>query len=208
MKVLIACEESQAVTIEFRKLGIEAYSCDIKECTGGFPEWHIQGDALIEAYSGKYDLMIAHPPCTHLAVSGARHFKEKIKDGRQKESIEFFMKLANAPINHIVIENPICIMSKVWREPDQIIQPYYFGDEFQKTTCLWYKNMPYLKPTKIVSKGEFVTFQSGKRMSKWMAESFGDGTKRSKTFKGISEAMANQWKDLSKIPIQQVLELK
>jgi site-specific DNA-cytosine methylase len=196
MKVLIACEESQAVTIEFRKLGIEAYSCDVKECTGGFPEWHIKGDALIEAYSGKYDLMIAHPPCTHLAVSGARHFKEKIKDGRQKASIEFFMKLANAPINHIVIENPICIMSKVWREPDQIIQPYYFGDEFQKTT------------TKIVSKGEFVTFSSGKRMSKWYAESFGDGTKRSKTFKGISEAMANQWKNLSKISIQQVLELK
>jgi hypothetical protein len=205
MRVLVACEESQAVTIEFRKLGIEAFSCDIQDCTGGRPEWHIKGDAIKEAYSGKYNLMIAHPPCTHLAVSGARHFKQKIADGRQKESIVFFMKLANAPINHIVIENPICIMSRLWREPDQIIQPYYFGDEFQKTTCLWYKNMPFLKPTKIVSRGEFVTFKSGKKMSKFFAESFGDGKSRSKTFSGIAEAMAKQWSDLSNVPVQQTL---
>ena len=193
MKVLIACEESQAITIEMRKLWIEAYSCDMQECSWWHPEWHIQWDAIKEAYSGKYGMMIAHPPCTHLAVSWARHFKAKIADGRQQEWIDFFMKLANAPIDKIAIENPVCIMSTKWRKPNQIIQPYQFWDEFQKTTCLWTKNLPLLKHTKLVWKWEMVTFKSWKRMSKWFAESAGKWKIRSKTFPGIAKAIAKQW---------------
>jgi hypothetical protein len=200
MRVLLACEESQAVCIEFRKLGIEAFSCDIEDCSGGYPEWHIKDDVL-NVIKQNWDLMIAFPPCTHLAVSGAKHFEQKIKDGRQQQGIDFFMQIVNAPINKIAIENPIGIMSNIYRKPDQIIQPYYFGDEAQKTTCLWLKNMPKLyhneKPNlfddKIthVGKGEFLTFSSGKRMPKWYSN--GDGNKRSKTFKGIAKAMATQW---------------
>lgn len=192
MKVLIACEESQEVCKAFRKLGHKAYSCDTEPCSGGHPEWHIQGDVLEQLDKG-WDLMIAHPPCTHLAVSGARHFKEKIADGRQQEAIDFFMALVNADIPLIAVENPVCIMSSKYMKPTQIIQPYMFGHEFQKTTCLWLKGLPKLQPTNIVSKGEFVTFKSGKKMSKWMANSFGDSTKRSKTFPGIAKAMAEQW---------------
>lgn len=192
MKILIACEESQEVCKAFRELGHEAYSCDILECSGGHPEWHIKGDVLEQLNKG-WDMMIAHPPCTHIAVSGARHFKEKIADGRQQQAIDFFMKLINAPIERICVENPVCIMSTKYRKPEQIIQPWMFGDEFQKTTCLWLKNLPKLEPTKIVGKGEFVTFKSGKRMSKWFATSFGNGKKRSKTFPGIAKAMAEQW---------------
>jgi site-specific DNA-cytosine methylase len=203
MRVLLACEESQAVCIEFRKLGIEAFSCDIEDCTGNHPEWHIKDDVLNVIKQG-WDLMIAFPPCTHLAVSGAKHFEQKIKDGRQQQAIDFFMKIVNAPINKIAIENPIGIMSNLYRKPDQIIQPYYFGDEAQKTTCLWFKNMPKLyhneKPNLFddnithVGKGEFLTFSSGKRMPKWYSN--GDGNKRSKTFKGIAKAMATQWSKL------------
>jgi hypothetical protein len=203
LKVLIACEESQAVCKEFRRLGHEAYSCDIIECSGGHQEWHIRGDARIIMQLEHWDMMIAFPPCTHLAVSGARHFKQKREDGRQQGGIDLFMAHINAPIEHIAIENPVGIMSSIYREPDQIIQPYYFGDEFQKTTCLWLKNLPPLyhnsEPNLFDSKvthtgkGEFVTFKSGKRMSKWFATSFGDGNKRSKTFPGIAKAMAEQW---------------
>jgi site-specific DNA-cytosine methylase len=200
MKVLLACEESQAVCIEFRKLGIEAFSCDIEDCTGNHPEWHIKDDVLNVIKQG-WDLMIAFPPCTHLAVSGAKHFKEKIKDGRQQQGIDFFMQIVNAPINKIAIENPIGIMSKIYKKPDQIIQPYYFGDEAQKTTCLWLKNLPKLYHNKSVNlfddnithvdKGEILTFRSGKRMPKWYSSI--TGKNRSKTFKGIAEAMAKQW---------------
>lgn len=205
MKLLTACEESQAVCKEFRKIGHEAFSCDILPCSGGHPEWHIQGDVLKVINDG-WDMMIAFPPCTHLAVSGARWFKEKQKDGRQQKGINFFMQIVNAPIERIAVENPVGIMSKLYREPDQIIQPYYFGDEAQKTTCLWLKNLPLLyhndKPNLFdlnvthVGKGEFVTFKSGKRMSKWFADSFGDGHLRSKTFPGIAKAMAKQWGNL------------
>jgi hypothetical protein len=210
MKILVACEESQAVTIEFRKLGHEAYSCDILPSSGGYPEWHIQGDVLDQLDKG-WDMMIAFPPCTHLAVSGARHFEAKKKDGRQQDGIDFFMKMVNAPIERIAIENPIGIMSSIYRKPDQIIQPYYFGDEFQKTTCLWLKNMPKLYHAKEVNlfesevthvgKGEFITFDSGKKMSKWYAEYAFDKTgnrskERSKTFPGIAAAMASQWSNL------------
>ena len=188
-KILIACEESQAVTVEFRKLGYNAFSCDIQECSGGFPEWHIKAD-IIEVLKEKWDLIIAFPPCTHLAVSGARHFEQKRKDGRQKQGIDFFMQFVNADCDKIAIENPVGIMSSIYRKPDQIIQPYYFGDTERKTTCLWLKNLPALIPTNIVepvfSKGGLTKTHIGygaKNNSKM----------RSKTFKGIAEAMAMQW---------------
>jgi len=190
--ILIACEESQAVTKVYREAGFEAWSCDIKPCTGGHPEWHIQGDALKEAYSGKYSMMIAFPPCTHLAVSGAAWFEEKRKDGRQQDGIDFFMTLANAPIEKIAIENPVGIMSNKWREPDDIINPWEFGDEFSKKTCLWLKNLDQLIPTKIVEKGETITLKSGRRMPKWYSELAGKSALRSKTFPGIARAML-QW---------------
>lgn len=199
MKVLIACEEIQAITIEMRKLWIEAYSCDIQECSGGHPEWHIQWDAIVEAYSGKYDMMIAHPPCTDLAVSGARHFARKIADGSQQRSIDFFMKLANAPIERIAIENPVCIMSSKYRKPDQIIQPWQFWDEAQKTTCLWTKNLPNLIPTKIVWKGKFKTTSTWKTFSEFMW--LPGWKKRSKTFHWIAKAIAEQWWTLPNISI-------
>tara|TARA_R100000541_G_scaffold22744_1_gene32672 strand:+ start:765 stop:1388 length:624 start_codon:yes stop_codon:yes gene_type:complete len=204
MKILVACEESQAVTKELRKLGHEAYSCDLLPCSGGYPEWHIKGDAVKEAYSGKYDMMICFTPCTHLAVSGARHFKEKIADGRQQQGIDLFMSFVNAPINKIAIENPIGIMSTKYRKPNQIIQPWQYGDKAQKSTCLWLKNLPNLKPTNIVEKGEFFEFISKKgvkkRMAMWYYKALQEAktpaersTLRSKTFPGIAKAMAAQW---------------
>ena len=211
-KILIACEESQAVTKEFRKLGFEAYSCDILDCSGGHPEWHIKGDALTEAYSGKYDLMIAHPPCTYLSVSGARHLYNK--DGsinlerlkNQNEALDFVQKLMDAPIKYIAIENPISVISSKIRKPNQIIQPWMFGDKAQKSTCLWLKNLPLLKPTHIVEKGEFFEFISKKgekkKMPMWYYEALQKAkspgerrTLRSKTFQGIAEAIAKQWGD-------------
>lgn len=194
MKILIACEESQAVCKEFRALWHEAYSCDILPCSWWHPEWHIQWDAISEAYSWKYDMMIAHPPCTHIAVSWAKHFEKKRQDWRQQEAIEFFLKLANAPIDKIAIENPVCIMSSVWKKPDQIIQPWQFWDEFQKTTCLWLKNLPELKHTNIVSKWEFYISPSWKKLPKWYNEAKWNRWKsRSKTFPWIAKAIAQQW---------------
>ena len=205
MRILVACEESQAVTKELRALGHKAYSCDLLEQSGGFPEWHIKGDAVKEAYSGKYDMMICFTPCTHLAVSGARHFKEKIADGRQQQGIDLFMSFVNAPIEKIAIENPIGIMSTNYRKPDQIIQPWQFGDKAQKSTCLWLKNLPKLVSTDIVEKGEFkewIDKKTGKtkRQALWYYEalikaktSAERSTLRSKTFGGIAKAMANQW---------------
>lgn len=149
MKVLVACEESQEVCKAFRELGHEAYSCDIQECSGGHPEWHIQGDVL-PLLKEKWDLIIAHPPCTDLAVSGARWFKKKRADGRQQRSIDFFMEFANCECERVAIENPVCIMSSVWRKPDQIIHPWQFGHPEQKKTCLWLKGLPNLKETKNV----------------------------------------------------------
>lgn len=217
MRVLLACEESQAVCIEFRKLGHEAFSCDIQECSGGHPEWHYKQD-IFEVIEKGWDLMIAFPPCTHLAVSGAPHFEQKRKDGRQQEGIDFFMKMVNAPIDKIAIENPIGIMSNIYKLPNQIIQPYFFGDPFQKSTCLWLKNLPHLyhnsapnlfdsKVTHTSDKGEFFEFTSKKgelkKMPMWYYEAFKNAkTKeersrlRSKTFPGIAKAMANQWSKL------------
>ena len=197
MKILVACEESQAVTIELRKLGHDAYSCDIQECSGGHPEWHIQGD-VTHQLKKTWDMIIAFPPCTDLAVSGAAWFEQKRKDGRQQASIDFFMLFANANCERIAIENPVGIMSTHWRKPDQKIQPYWFGDEAQKTTCLWLKGLPNLEPTSIVGKGEFITHKSGKTRPKWFADAFKLSPEerrkvRSKTFQGIAKAMAEQW---------------
>ena len=209
MKILIACEESQAVCKEFRLLGHEAYSCDIQDCSGDKPEWHIKGD-VIEQLDKGWDMMIAFPPCTHLAVSGAAWFEEKRKDGRQHEGIDFFMKMVNAPINKIAIENPIGIMSKLYRKPDQIIHPYYFGDNVSKSTCLWLKNLPKLLHNKTVNLFEpqptwvepvFTEFlySNGKTVrhseisNKWYKNAEERSRERSKTFPGIAKAMAEQW---------------
>jgi hypothetical protein len=198
-RVLVACEYSGAVRDAFAKRGWDAWSADLLPTEA--PGNHIVGDVR-EILNDGWDAMIAHPPCTHLACSGAAWFEKKRADGRQQQGIELFMAFATAPIKRICIENPVGIMSRVWREPDQIIQPYYFGDEYQKTTCLWLKNLPPLQhaaeddwfATKThVGKGEMVRYESGKVMPKWYAEARGDGHKRSKTFPGIAEAMANQW---------------
>jgi hypothetical protein len=205
MKILVACEESQAVTKELRALGHEAYSCDLLPCSGGHPEWHLQKDVFEVIGTGiQWDMMIAFPPCTDLAVSGARHFERKIADGSQQRSIDFFMKLVNAPIEKIAIENPIGIMSRIYRKPDQIIQPWHYGDKAQKSTCIWLKNLPELIPTDVVEKGEFFEFTSKKgekkRMPMWYYKALQEAktpeqrrTLRSKTFQGIAKAMAFQW---------------
>ena len=209
-EILIACEESQAITKAFRKLGYNAYSCDLLTCSGGHPEWHIQGDAIAEAYSGKYDIMIAHPPCTYLAVSGARWLYNK--DGsrneeryeNQAEALDFVQQLMNAPIEHIAIENPVSVISSHIRKPDQIVHPYMFGDKASKSTCLWLKNLPKLIPTDIVEKGEFVEWigKNGKkkRQAKWYYDALAQAktpeqrrTLRSKTFQGMADAIADQW---------------
>lgn len=197
LKVLCGCEESQAVCIEFRKLGHEAYSCDLLPCSGGHTEWHLQQD-VTELLKQHWDMIIAFPPCTDLAVSGARHFAKKVADGRQQASIDFFMLFANTECDKVVIENPVGIMSSKWRKPDQIIQPYQFGDPFTKTTCLWIKGLPKLKHTDIVDKGERTYFKSGKNHPKWYADALSlppkeRATARSKTFPGIAKAMAEQW---------------
>jgi len=206
MKVLVACEESQIVTREFRALGVEAYSCDILPCSGGHPEWHIQGDAIKEAYSGRYDLMVAHPPCTYLAVSGNRWLynedgsKNKERWDNRNKALEFVRLLLDAPIPYISLENPVGAISTEIRKPDDIIQPFMFGDEASKKTCLWLKNLPKLQPTKIVSQGEFVEWigKDGrkKRMAEWYCRAKGNKNSsklRSKTFPGIAKAIASQY---------------
>lgn len=220
MKVLVACEESQTVCKAFRERGHEAYSCDLQEPSGGHPEWHILGDALkaIEGGQistmdgqthdvGRWDLLIAHPPCTDLAVSGARWFPEKQKDGRQQKSIVFFMQMALADCPRVAVENPICIMSSAWRKPDQIIQPYHFGHHARKSTCLWLKGLAHLKPTQIVDPGEIRKggFSVGASLDMARDENgkiipWNDPRTakiRSRTFEGIAAAMADQWGGLT-----------
>ena len=184
MRVLVACEESQAVTKELRRLGHEAYSCDIEPCSGGHPEWHLQQD-VTQLLKIKWDMVIAFPPCTDLAVSGARYFEQKRKDGRQQKSIEFFMMFANCGCPKTAIENPIGIMSGIYRKPDQIIQPWQFGHGETKRTCLWLKGLPKLKPVDIVP---------GREQRIWKMPPGKDRAKtRSKTYPGIAKAMAEQW---------------
>ena len=220
MKVLVACEESQAVCIEGRKLGHEVYSCDIQECSGGHPEWHIMCDVLPllngncdfntmdgenHSLSGRWDMIIAFPPCTYLTVTGNRWFNidrygekaiQRHKD--RKDGVDFFMAFANADCEKIAIENPVGIMSSEWRKPNQIINPWQFGDAFEKKTCLWLKGLPELTHTNIVKIPPRKKFDSGKSMPSWYAEAWHlpkeeRAKLRSKTFPGIAKAMAQQW---------------
>jgi site-specific DNA-cytosine methylase len=192
LRVLIACEFSGIVREAFTALGHDATSCDLLPSL--LPGKHIQGD-VIPLLEQQWDLMIAHPPCTHLAVSGAKHFAAKRADGRQREAIDFFMALANADIPHIALENPVGIISTHWRKPDQIIQPYQFGHEATKSTCLWTKNLPLLKPTNIVGKGARHITKSGKSLPDWynLPPSPDRWLKRSITFQGIADAFALQY---------------
>lgn len=192
MKILVACEESQVVCNAFRAKGHEAWSCDILPTSGPHPEWHIQDDIMnvlrhdiVSPSSCEYDMVIAFPPCTDLAVSGARWFEEKKKDGRQQKSIMFFEFFTQLKNKYVAIENPIGIMSSLYRKPDQIIQPWQFGHGETKATCLWLKNLPLLVPTDIVE---------GREQKVWKMSPSEDRAKlRSKTYKGIAEAMADQW---------------
>lgn len=197
MKVLIACEYSGSVRDEFIKLGHEAMSCDLLPTD--VPGPHYQGD-VFDIINEGWDIMVGFPPCTHLALSGAQWFPEKIKDGRQLESIEFVKKLMLAPIKKIAIENPMGVIPNYIRPYDQIIQPYEFGDPYQKTTCLWLKNLPKLEPTNRVSQGEFYEWidKKGKkkRQPLWYMKALTDkdtAKTRSETFPGIAKAMAEQW---------------
>lgn len=209
MRILVACEESQAVTKELRRLGHEAYSCDIQECSGGHPEWHLQQD-VTQLLKMKWDMIIAFPPCTYLTVTGNRWFnvekygQKAIDRQKNREKAKaFFMQFANADCEKIAIENPIGIMSTSYRKPDQIIQPYMFGDHARKSTCLWLKGLKKLIATDIVDCGEiapggmsinagayYARDENGKILS-WSDPL--TAKIRSKTFPGIAKAMAEQW---------------
>lgn len=194
LRVLVACEYSGAVRDELIKLGhVNTLSCDLLPGEGVFFKNHYQGDVFDILYSGKWDLVIAHPPCTHLAVSGARWFKDKQEE--QAEALQFVQALMDAPVNHIAIENPVSVISSKIRKPDQIVQPYMFGDPFTKTTCLWLKNLPLLEPTNLVDKGERHVTKSGKSLPAWynLPPNEDRAKIRSKTFPGMARAMAKQW---------------
>ena len=198
MRVLVACEESQTVCKAFRARGHGAYSCDMVECSGGHPEWHIQDDVLNHLNDG-WDLMIAHPPCTHLCISGARWFASghkplKLQDG----ALDFVRVLMDAPIDKIAIENPISVISSKIKKPTQIIRPFQFGENSTKATCLWLKNLPKLEPTKIITPEKHIS-KRGKVYDKWWFDTclISDlklrAKVRSKTFEGIAQAMVDQW---------------
>jgi hypothetical protein len=232
LNVLIACEESQTVCIEFRKLGHEAFSCDILSCSGGHPEWHIKEDILkvlagsFQQYGQfwteaetveppiKWDLMIAHPECTRLTCAANKYYKPKYRKRfplileERESAVHFFMSLAKADIEHIAIENPIGIMSTRWRKPDQIIQPYFFGDTERKGTCLWLKNLPKLIHSKEETlfenkthvEPDLVYYKNGGTDSRLHYETLGLPKEerrkaRSKTFNGLAHAMATQWSE-------------
>ncbi len=202
MRVLIACEESQTVCKAFRELGFEAYSCDIQECSGGHPEWHIQGDAIEEAYSGDYDLMVAHPPCTYLSKAGARWMYptagnlSKERFAKAMEAREFFMKLLHAPIPFIAVENPTPLKVCGLPKHTQVVQPYEYGHPYSKRTLLWLRGLPQLKSTKQVTNYKpFLPSNTGglargQGASRGVAHNAKDA---SVTFKGIAKAMAEQW---------------
>ena len=192
MRVLVACEESQEVCKAFRALGHEAYSCDIEPCSGGHPEWHLQVDAL-EIIKMRWDLIIAHPPCTDLAVSGGRWFAEKRANGRQQAAIDFFMRFVNADCEHIAVENPVSIMSTKYRKPDQIIQPWMFGHPEKKATCLWLKGLPTLTPTDDVSEYMKKLPKNQQNRLYYLPPGPDRAKLRSKTFPGVARAMAQQW---------------
>ena len=220
MRILVACEESQRVTIELRNLGHEAYSCDIQPCSGGHKEWHIQQnvlplldghcsfrtmDGLAHTIDTKWDLIIAHPPCTYLTVTGNRWFNEerygdkarKRKQDRE-EAVQFFMAFVNADCKRIAIENPVGVMSTHFRKPDQTVHPYMFGDPERKATCFWLKGLPLLQPTNVVEP-VVIQFKNGKGTdSPWHLNTISlppaeRSKARSKTFPGMAKAMAEQW---------------
>ena len=224
MAVLIACEESQSITKEFRALGIEAYSCDLLPCSGGHPEWHFKTDVLRiiknrwgilengeDVFIDKWEMMIAHPPCTYLSVAGAWAMYNKdgsinrIRERLQNEALDFVKQLMDSPIDRIAIENPISVIRSKIKKPDQIVHPYHFGHKASKSTCLWLKNLPLLKHTNVVEKGEFKEWtdrKTGKKKKQalWIYDILNTAktkeerqTLRSKTFKGMAEAMAQQW---------------
>lgn len=212
MKILVACEESQRVCISFRQAGFDAWSCDLLDQSGGYPEWHIRGDAIKEAYSGKYDMLIAFPPCTYISKAGAlRMFPNRKLDqkrfGKAMEAKKFFLDLLHSPIKHIAIENPTPL--KIVKMPNhtQAIQPYQFGDPFTKRTLLWLKNLPCLRPTIVID-----DYRKWTKPTPWVRSSAHGGsyqpvnvpvgwrnngnnrrTERSKTFWGIARAMSSQW---------------
>jgi hypothetical protein len=201
-RVLVACEESQAVTKEFRKRGFEAFSCDIQDCSGGHSEWHIKGDAVAEAYSGKYDLMIAHPPCTYISRAGARWMYPTAGNLSQErfnkaiEAKDLFMKLLNAPIPYIAVENPTPLKVVGLPKQSQAVQPYEYGHPYSKRTLLWLKNLPLLSPTEIVSnyKPYLPSNTGGKKRGQSYSRGVSKNAKESsKTFSGVAKAMAEQW---------------
>jgi len=193
--ILLACEESQAVTKEFRALGHKAFSCDIQPCSGGHPEWHMQGD-VIPILKQDWDMIIGFPPCTHLAVSGAAWFARKRADGRQQEGIDFFMEFTDLDCPMVAIENPIGIMSGLWREPEQIIQPYEYGHPEQKATCLWLKGLPILSQTDNVKDEMMLLPDNERQRIHYIPPGPNRSKERSKTFQGIAKAMANQWTNI------------
>lgn len=195
MNVLVACEESGTVRDAFARRGHNAWSCDLLPTRSKGQHW--QGD-IRDACFDSFDLMIAHPPCDHLAVSGSRWFAQKRADGRQQAAIEFFLLLANAPVPFIAVENPVCIMSSVWRKPDQIIQPWQFGHGETKATCLWLKGLPKLEPTNVVDGREARVHR--------MPPGPNRKRDRSETYAGIAEAMADQWGRYVEAQIQAPLE--
>ena len=203
MRVLVGCEESQTVVKAFRKLGHEAYSCDILPCSGGHPEWHFQCSIFELHNLHTFGLAILHPPCTRLTVAANKYYKPEYADRfptiheDREEAVKFFMQLLDLPIGRMAIENPIGIMSSRYRKPDQIIQPYHFGDAERKATCLWLKNLPLLKHTNVVTP-EIIYHKSGRTDGKLHFETLKlpkeeRAKARSKTFKGFADAMANQW---------------
>lgn len=202
MRVLVACEESQEVCKAFRALGHEAYSCDIEPCSGGHPEWHLQCDAL-EIIKMRWDLIIAHPPCTYLTNAGNKWFKAEFKErfpdreNQREAAVQFFMSFWNVDCPRVAIENPQGIMSSRFRKPDQYIEPYMFGDAEKKKTGLWLRGLPALTPTEVVEP-VIIECASGAREPRWHMETMHLPPKersktRSKTFPGIARAMAEQW---------------
>lgn len=211
MKVLVACEESQEVCKAFRALGHEAYSCDLQACSGGHPEWHIMHDALEIAYLEIWDLMVAHPPCTYLTNAGIGYFNEKVygdkareRKEKRKDAAQFFMKLMDAPIDRIAVENPVGWMNSVYRKPNQVIHPWFFGDSHMKRTYLWLRRLPRLngdpknkqpKPLSIQTRRPGKHYEGGETKFRYFVDvkSSQSSKERSNTFPGIARAMAQQW---------------
>lgn len=193
MRVLCACEESQAVTTEFRRLGHEAYSCDLLPTSGAHPEWHVRADA-VEVAKLAWDMVIAFPPCTHLACSGARWFGEKRRDGRKQSAIGLFLALATLDhVPRVAVENPVGIMSRLYRRPDQVIQPWQFGHPETKATCLWLRGLPPLVPTHDVSDEMARLPDAMAHRVHHMAPGPDRQRLRGRTYPGIARAMAEQW---------------